>query len=350
VTRQVGATGNDRGPVRVETVVIGAGQAALPGMRVPAPAAAYPTKDEMADFLETYAATFELPVRTGVRVRRLAREDGEYLVTTDGSSFRCDNVVVASGTFGRTPYVPDFAGQLDPGIVQLHSSAYKNPAQLQPGRVLVVGASHSGGDIADEAGLAGHPVVLSGRIHGEVPFDLDGRTARVVFPVMFFAAKHVLTIRTPLGRQLRPEARQHGGPLIRVKRADLTGAGVELAPARTAGVRDGLPALEDGRVVEAANVVWCTGFRSVSWASSRSASARARSTVAQVRSAVSSRRASSSAVQSCASGKYADSMVRPGRISASSSGRSRRSGSGRPAGPGPRGGGRSGSDNCLTRF
>jgi hypothetical protein len=74
-----------------------------------------------------------------------------------------------SGMFGRTPRVPELAGQLDPGIAQLHSSAYKNSAQLQPGRALVVGASHSGGDIAYEAGMAGHPTVLSGRIHGEVP-------------------------------------------------------------------------------------------------------------------------------------------------------------------------------------
>jgi putative flavoprotein involved in K+ transport len=235
--------------------------AGLPGMRFPAPAASYPTKDQMADFLETYAARFDLPVRTGVRVARLARGDGAYLVATDGPSFRCDNVVVASGTFGRTPYVPGFAGELDPGILQLHSSAYKHPAQLRPGRVLVVGASHSGGDIAYEAGMAGHPTVLSGRIHGEVPFDIEGRPARVIFPVLFLLAKHVLTIRTPLGRKLRPEARQHGGPLIRVKRADLTRAGVELAPARTVGVRDGLPVLDGGRVVEAANVVWCTGFR-----------------------------------------------------------------------------------------
>jgi putative flavoprotein involved in K+ transport len=296
---------NDLDQVRVETVVIGAGQAglsagyhlarrgrefvildggrrvgdnwrshwdslrlysparvaALPGMRFPAPPASYPTKDQMADFLETYAATFDLPVRTGVRVTRLARRDGAYLVATDGPSFRCDNVVVASGTFGRTPYVPGFAGELDPGILQLHSSAYKNPAQLRPGRVLVVGASHSGGDIAYEAGMAGHPTVLSGRIHGEVPFDIDRRPAHVVFPVIYFLAKHVLTIRTPLGRKLRHEVRRHGGPLIRVKRADLTRAGVELAAARTAGVRDGRPVLEDGRVVEAANVVWCTGFR-----------------------------------------------------------------------------------------
>ncbi|HEV3496682.1 MAG TPA: NAD(P)-binding domain-containing protein [Actinomycetes bacterium] len=304
MTSQLGAD-RDPGPVQVETVVIGAGQAGLatgyhlarrgrefvildayqrvgdnwrchwdslrlysparvtglPGMRFPAPPSSFPTKDQMADYLETYAAAFDLPVRTGVRVTRLAREDGGYLVTTDGPSFRCDNVVVASGTFGRTPYVPDFAGQLDPGIVQLHSSGYKGPAQLQPGGVLVVGASHSGGDIAYEAGMAGHPTVLSGRIHGQVPFDIEGRPAKVAFPVLFFAAKHVLTIRTPLGRKARPQARQHGGPLIRVKRADLVRAGVELAPARTVGVRDGLPVLDGGRVVEAANVVWCTGFR-----------------------------------------------------------------------------------------
>jgi putative flavoprotein involved in K+ transport len=295
----------EQDPARVETVVIGAGQAglatgfhlarrgrefvildtgrrvgdnwrchwdslrlftpahaaALPGMRFPAPPGSFPTKDQMGDFLERYASEFELPVRTGVRVRRLSVRDGRYLVTTDGPSFLCDNVVVASGTFGRTPYVPGFAEQLDPGIVQLHSSAYKHPAQLRPGGVLVVGASHSGGDIAFEVGSAGHPTVLSGRIHGEVPFDIEARPARVVFPVLVFLAKHVLTINTPLGRKMRPEVRAHGGPLIRVKRADLARVGVELASARTVGVRGGLPVLEDGRVPEVSNVIWCTGFR-----------------------------------------------------------------------------------------
>lgn len=235
--------------------------AALPGMRFPAPPMAYPTKDEMADFLEAYAARFELPVRPGVRVRRVSRENGTYVVTPDGPSYACDNVVVASGTFGRTPHVPHFAGELDPRIVQMHSSAYKNPSQLQPGGVLVVGASHSGGDIAYEAGSAGHPTVLSGPIHGEVPFNIEGRPAHVVFPVLFFLAKHLLTLRTPLGRKMRPEVRAHGGPLIRVKRADLARVGVEMVPERTVGVSGGLPMLDGGRVLDVANVVWCTGFR-----------------------------------------------------------------------------------------
>ena len=301
-----GEAGGDTASARVDTVVIGAGQAglatgyhlarrgrrfvildacervgdnwrchwdtlrlysparvaSLPGMRFPASPMSYPTKDEMADFLETYASAFELPVRTGVRVSRLSRAGGRYLVTTTGgASFLCDNVVVASGTFGRTPRIPGFAGELDPGILQLHSSAYKNPGQFRPGPVLVVGASHSGGDIAFDSGTAGHPTVLSGPIHGEIPFDIEGRPAHLVFPILYFLANHIMTLRTPLGRKIRPEVRTHGGPLIRVKRADLARVGVEMVPARTVGVRDGLPVLDGGRVVEAANVVWCTGFR-----------------------------------------------------------------------------------------
>jgi len=192
--------------------------AALPGMRFPAPPSSYPTKDEMADFLEVYATTFDLPVRGGVRVTRLTYRDGRYIVSSSTGTIEADNVIVATGTFGRTPYVPDFAADLDPAIVQLHSSDYKNPTQLQPGGVLVVGASHSGGDIAYEVG-ADHRTVLSGSIHGEVPFDIEGGAARVVFPVLLFLAQHVLTLKTPVGRKIRPEIRAHGGPLIRVKRA-----------------------------------------------------------------------------------------------------------------------------------
>jgi putative flavoprotein involved in K+ transport len=241
--------------------------ASLPGMRFPGKRSAYPTRDEMADFLDTYRATFDLPVRGGVRVARVSRDGDQYVVAaTDGSSYICQNVVVATGTFGRTPSVPGFAGELSPEIRQLHSSDYKRPSQLRPGGVLVVGASHSGGDIAFEAGSAGHPVVLSGPIHGQVPFHLERRPARAIFPVLFFLASHVITMRTPIGRKMRPEIRAHGGPLIRVKKADLAGVGVEMTPARTVGVRDGRPLLDGDRAVDVTNVVWCTGFRQdLSW-------------------------------------------------------------------------------------
>jgi putative flavoprotein involved in K+ transport len=234
--------------------------AGLPGMRFPAARAEYPTKDEMADFLETYATRFGLPVRSGVQVEWLDAHAGRFVLSTTTGKIFADNVIVATGTFGRTPYVPSFAADLDPRIVQLHSSQYKNPSQLQPGGVLVVGASHSGGDIAYEVANE-HPTVLSGHIHGEVPFDIHAPSRHVAFPILFFLAKHVLTLRSPIGARMRQEVRSSGGPLIRVKRADLTRVGVDLAPARTVGVRDGQPVLDDGRALDVTNVVWCTGFR-----------------------------------------------------------------------------------------
>jgi putative flavoprotein involved in K+ transport len=235
---------------------------ALPGMPFPAPATSYPGKDDVADYLEAYAHRFDLPVRLGVGVDRVAvAEDGDgYVVTTSTGPLRCDNVVVATGTFGRTPHVPAGADELDPSILQLHSSEYRRPGQLGDGPVLVVGASHSGTDIAHEL-AATRPTTLVGRDCGEIPPRLDERTARFVFPALVFAWTHVLNRRTPVGRKEMAHLRAHGGPMLRVKRADLAERGVVRHEARFAGVRDGLPVLDDGTAVDCASVVWATGFR-----------------------------------------------------------------------------------------
>ena len=231
----------------------------LPGLPFPAPRTSFPLGLEFADYLEEYAARFELPVRTGVRVDRLSRTDEGYVIEAGEQRFEADNVVVASGVF-QTPTVPDFAGELDPRIRQLHSSEYHSPAQLQDGPALVVGASHSGGDIAFEIAPR-HRTTLCGRDTGQIPVPLASRRMRVLWPVLKFLATRVLTMSTPLGRKVRPEIRAHGGPLLRVRKSDLAAAGVERVDARVVGVSDGKPVLEDGRVLDVANVVWCTGFR-----------------------------------------------------------------------------------------
>ncbi len=157
----------------------------LPGLPFPSPRWSYPTKDEVADYLSAYAKRFGLPVRTLSKVDRLQAVDGKYLLQLGADRIVADNVVVATGTFGRTPNIPDFALDLDPSIRQLHSSEYRRPAQLKPGRVLVVGAAHSGTDIALE--VAGtNPTVLAGRDTGQVPVRLDRWTMRLVFPAVVF--------------------------------------------------------------------------------------------------------------------------------------------------------------------
>jgi len=232
----------------------------LPGMPFPAPRNSFPTGYEFADYLEEYAQRFELPVETGLRVDSLTREDDMFVVTAGERRFEAENVVVATGVMQK-PVTPGFASELDPGIRQLHSHDYRSPDQLQPGAVLVVGAAHSGGDIAFELANAGYSTTLSGRHTGQIPFRLEGRPMRLVFPILRIVWSRLLTMNTPLGRKKRPELRAHGGPLLRVKERDLEAAGVERVLERTAGVRNGLPVLDDGRVLDVANVVWCTGFR-----------------------------------------------------------------------------------------
>ena len=239
----------------------------LPGMQFPAPRNSFPTGLEMADYLESYAERFELPVRNGVTVDALERDGDGYVALAGDRRIFADNVVVATGVFQHEqPIVPEFASDLDPAIRQLHSAAYRSPEQLQPGSVLVVGAAHSGGDIAYEVARAGYPTILSGRDTGQIPFDIYGPLAPFVYRILAFVWTRVVTVSTPVGRKAKPHIRSHGGPLIRVKRADLEAAGVERVLERTVGVEGGKPVLANGRVVDVANVVWCTGFRNdYSW-------------------------------------------------------------------------------------
>lgn len=237
----------------------------LPGMPFPAPRQAYPNKDEVADYLETYAQRFDLPVETGVRVDRLFRHEGRFSIAAGDRTYTATTVVVATGA-SHTPRVPDFGEQLDPAIVQLHSTAYRNPSQLRDGGVLVVGAGNSGAEIALEVSQH-HATWLSGRDPGQEPTRAGSLPDRLLMPVMWFVASRVLTIGSPIGRRVRDHFFDppRGIPLGRVRRSDIAAAGIERVP-RTAGVRDGHPTLEDGTTLEVANVIWCTGFvMDLSW-------------------------------------------------------------------------------------
>jgi putative flavoprotein involved in K+ transport len=233
----------------------------LNGMPFPGDPYAFPTKDQMADYLEAYAARFSLPVRTGVRVDRVSRMgDGSLLVSAGHRQIHARHVVVAMADFQR-PRIPPFAAELDGSIVQLHSSAYRNPDQLRPGAVLIVGLGNSGAEIAREVLRAGHETYISGAASGEIPFRIDGRIARLGLARLLFRGVfyRVLRLDTPFGRKAYARTEGKATPLIRVKVRDLDADGVRRVP-RTAGVRDGRPLLEDGRTPAVTNVIWSTGF------------------------------------------------------------------------------------------
>jgi putative flavoprotein involved in K+ transport len=238
----------------------------LPGMPFPASPNYFPTKDEMADYLENYAAHFNLPVRTGIKVDGLSREGNLYCITAGNQHFQAEHVIIAMSNY-QSPKIPSFAKELNPDILQLHSFDYRNQSQLQEGGVLVVGAGNSGSEIALESAKNNHPVWLSGRDVGHIPFNIESALAkfilvRLVIRILFH---RILNTNTPVGRKARPKIISQGGPLIRIKPKEIINAGIERVP-RVVGVKKGLPLLENQDTLDIKNIVWCTGFYpSFSW-------------------------------------------------------------------------------------
>lgn len=233
----------------------------LPGMPFPGDPHGFPTKDEVADYLEAYAERMALPVRTATRVDDVwpAEDRWGFRVVAGDRDYEATQVVVATGAYDR-PGIPEFAADLDGSITQLHSSEFRSTSQLREGPVLVVGASNSGAEIALMAARE-HRTVLVGREVGKMPFRPEDRLARIFDTFFWFFVNHIATLDTPIGRKAQPSIRDHGLPLDRVRPADLSAAGVERMHAKTVGVQDGMPLLDDGQVIETANVVWATGFR-----------------------------------------------------------------------------------------
>ena len=229
----------------------------LPGKPFPGDRLAFPTKDEVADYLEGYAGTMGLPVVLGTRVDEVRNDGAGFIISAGERSWQAKNVVLATGGY-RIPKTPAFASVLDPSVVQLHSKDYRNPGQLQPGPVLVVGLGNSGAEIALEVSRT-HPTSVSGKPGGELPVRHGRAAARFVLPVIRFLGLHVLTLGTPIGRKVAPQFKTTAAPLIRTRTKELRAAGVELVP-RVSGVVAGLPVLEDGTSLAVTNVVWCTGY------------------------------------------------------------------------------------------
>lgn len=198
----------------------------LPGMAFPGPGGEFVGKDAVADFLETYAESMRLPVLSGVRVEALIHEGDTYIAETTQGTFRARNVVVAMAGYQK-PKTPEFAGELSPSVIQMHSSSYKNPDQLQDGPVLVVGLGNSGADIASES-VKTHPTIVSGTEKGAIPFALEGWFGRHLGTrLVRFAMVKVLNTSTSMGRRIRPKMLRTGPPLVRVRPKELAKAGVE---------------------------------------------------------------------------------------------------------------------------
>ena len=223
----------------------------LPGLPFPAGPDTYPGKDDVADYLQAYAAKFKLPVRLDVKVTSLTRGGGGYVAKAGGEALEARQVVVATGPF-QMPFIPPVADALDPGVHQIHSAHYRHPQSVPPGKVLVVGAANSGCQIAQELSATRRVELSAGQRLPAIPQRPLGRD---IWAWATALRLDKVTADSRLGKRLagrdqvigpgpRRLARRHG-IRIRPRAASATGRTVTFA---------------DGNAAEFDVVVWATGF------------------------------------------------------------------------------------------
>lgn len=231
----------------------------LDGMRFPGDGDHFPTKDEMADYLEAYAAHHRLPVHLGVKAERLHKIGALFHVETSAGTYLADQIVVAAASYQK-PRLPEFAANLSPDVMQMHSHQYRHSGQICAGPVLLVGAGNSGAEIAMDLAPT-HEVWLAGRNVGHIPFDISSLMGRklLIRLVIRGLFHHLFTVRTPMGRAFRRKMHGHGMPLIRTRPGQLHRAGVRRI-GRVIDVENGEVIAEDGQRLAPRTVIWCTGY------------------------------------------------------------------------------------------
>jgi putative flavoprotein involved in K+ transport len=171
----------------------------------------YLTAAEFADYLARYAASFDAPVHAGTVVTSVERTGSRFTVQSDLGSWRVGNVVLATG-WCDLPSIPAVARRLSPSITQLAASGYRNPSQLPPGGVLVVGASASGVQLAEELARSGRPVTLAVGRHHRLPRRYRGRD-------IWWWLEQIGSFRVTIDDVVDPTAARAGGALQLAGRA-----------------------------------------------------------------------------------------------------------------------------------
>jgi putative flavoprotein involved in K+ transport len=223
----------------------------LPGMAFPSPKDTYPSKDDVASYLQAYVSGYDLPVRLDAKVTSLARRDGSYVVATANDDLTAGQVVVATGPF-QVPFVPPIADGLDGTVMQIHSADYRNPAQLPEGRVLVVGGGNSGFQIATELAATREVDLAVGKRVPPLPQRLLGKD---LFWWLSGIGFMKVSTDSRLGRKLAKRDVLIGSSPRRLRRAGVT---LRKRLARAAGRR---AVFDDGSEQDIDAIVWATGYR-----------------------------------------------------------------------------------------
>lgn len=227
---------------------------ALPGMAVPGDPEGFPTKDEIADYLESYASHFELPIRDNTHIRRLERTQDDFrAITGSGDSILARAVILANGAFQLPAPLPA-AKQLSADVAQHFPESYTSPAQLPAGAVAVIGDGASGRQIARELSAThivflatGHPRRVSPeRLLGKSIFWWMDRLGLMRASRESRIGKYLMKADPFPGKGLGLKHLKHEGVKVVGRLVDANGRRVTFA---------------SGETVDIETVIWANGYR-----------------------------------------------------------------------------------------
>ncbi len=226
---------------------------ALPGLVFPGDPEGRPTKDEMADYLQTYADHVALPIQMDTQVVDMQKHEETFLLQTTQGTYQARTVIVATGPFHQ-PRIPLFASALSPQVEQLHSASYHNSSEVSPGPVLVVGAGDSGAHIAAELAHAHQVSLAASHPLYFVPLTLLGKS-------LFWYLDHLRLLEvdnsTRLGKWLKAQSEPVLG--LELKQA-LRERQVQIRP-RATSAQGNVVQFADGSQAQVRTVIWATGYR-----------------------------------------------------------------------------------------
>lgn len=226
----------------------------LPGYKLPRNADYYPTKDQMAEYLSSYAQHFNLPIQLSTEVTEVRKENQTWYISTNNGSFTANNLIIATGPF-TTPFIPDFATKLSKAIQQLHSSTYKRPSDITSESVVVVGGGNSGAQLSVELAHTKDVTLIVTRPPWYVPTSILGISLYwyIWLAGILTADKNSWVARyirrrgdTIVGKELNTLVMQKKVHLVVSRVVDATAKSLLLA---------------SGTEVETESILWATGFR-----------------------------------------------------------------------------------------
>ncbi|MFD0770245.1 flavin-containing monooxygenase [Bacillus sp. CGMCC 1.60114] len=224
----------------------------LPGMKLEGDENAFPTKDEIADYLETYVNYFSLPVQMETTVHKVKKIKSTFKISTDKGVFHSKHVIIASGAFQK-PFIPSISQSLSQGVFQIHSSQYQSPETIPDGPVLVVGGGNSGTQIATELAESRDVTIAISHPFKFLPLKIMGKS-------IFHWLEKVGLLYAGTSTRRGSWFRKQSDPIFGFEFKKLIRDGSVEVKLRVIQTCEREVTFDDNSKISVQNIIWSTGF------------------------------------------------------------------------------------------